>query len=593
MEFAGNQWGVESRISGPAFTSNSGYWSNGNFVSTGTMRNYRFFAEDDGNIRLIDFNSSSTTWATGFEFLEIRLSYSNDRGYITLNSGTSGTDVITASGAGMSMVMGLAGDDTLNASNLGKDVLMGGSGNDKLNGGTGRDLLYGGTGRDTMVGGAGNDFLSGNAGDDSLDGGADSDSAGFMLGATAGATGLSYAYDAAQSAVVIKQGSSTLAKITQGSNGTYVVQDLISGLVNYENFGTDILSNVETFFFDFAGNTTGQNLPITSSDLASAFAGGSNPPVPSGSVFFVINTHIQPLYPLTDKINVVPVLSSSNGMTFGIQIDDSVAPFNSMTLNVGFNGNLMQGDLAQSQIMGSWSYSDTGLALDVPDTISYGAFTLNASFNPVQTPTLATSAFQWKQSQSGYRSADFSVNVVLENDQGIVLDAQQEFEFHYAPGGGTATGTAYNDTFYILGGDVLVTGGAGSDRFAMDSLFANLKITDFVSGIDKIDLGLLGYGAGYSSASSSPLSSPQAGVINPWSGQTLPSSAQIAADDLALDNKQWFSYDAGTGRLDLFGDRLPGVGSVDIVHFDILLANTPSSLTAADLLWSPYSPAVL
>jgi hypothetical protein len=127
----------------------------------------------------------------------------------------------------------------------------------------------------------------------------------------------------------------------------------------------------------------------------------------------------------------------------------------------------------------------------------------------------------------------------------------------------------------------------------MDSLFANLTISDFVSGIDKIDLGLMTYSAGYTSASSTPLNTPQAGVMNPWSGQTLPSLAQISASDSALDNKYWSSYDRVSGRLDLFGDSNPNVGTVDIVHFDILLANQPASLMAVDLLVSPYSAAVL
>ncbi len=320
------------------------------------------------------------------------------------------------------------------------------------------------------------------------------------------------------------------------------------------------------------------------------------PPPSTGSVFTVVSTHVQPFYPLSpsaDKIKVVPTITSASGVTLGIQIDATVAPFNSMNLDVSFDGTVLQGNLEASQITGSWSLTDKGFALDAPYTISYGALTLGTPFNPATTPTLATSAFQWKQSQSGYRSADFSVDVFLENDQGVVLDTQQDFEFHYAPGGGTATGTAGNDTFRIIGGDVSVTGGAGSDRFVMESLFANLTITDFVSGTDKIDGGLLTYGTGYTSASSAPLSTPQSGVLSPWASQTLPTAAQMTAKDASLDNKHWFRYDPSNGQLDVFADRLPGVGAVDIVQLDILLANLPSSLTAADLLWSPYSTVVV
>jgi hypothetical protein len=140
---------------------------------------------------------------------------------------------------------------------------------------------------------------------------------------------------------------------------------------------------------------------------------------------------------------------------------------------------------------------------------------------------------------------------------------------------------------------VTVTGGAGSDRFVMASLSGTMTITDFVSGVDKIDLGFLANGSGYASASTLPVSAVQNGVLSPWSGQTLPTLAQIAAKDTALDNKYWFDYDSSTGQLDILGDRLPNAADVDIVHLQIQLANLPGSLNAADLLWSPYSPTVL
>jgi hypothetical protein len=89
------------------------------------------------------------------------------------------------------------------------------------------------------------------------------------------------------------------------------------------------------------------------------------------------------------------------------------------------------------------------------------------------------------------------------------------------------------------------------------------------------------------------VSAVQSGVLSPWSGQTLPTLAQITANNTVLDNKYWFDYDSSSGQLDILGDRLPNTASVDIVHLQIQLANLPASLNAADLLWSPYSPTVL
>lgn len=60
-----------------------------------------------------------------------------------------------------------------------RDVLLGNAGNDTLRGGSGRDILDGGNGNDELAGQGGNDVLIGSAGNDLLDGGRKDDTADY------------------------------------------------------------------------------------------------------------------------------------------------------------------------------------------------------------------------------------------------------------------------------------------------------------------------------------------------------------------------------------------------------------------------------
>ncbi|HWL55331.1 MAG TPA: calcium-binding protein [Paracoccus sp. (in: a-proteobacteria)] len=97
------------------------------------------------------------------------IAHYNLTGMRTSLLGTSGNDRLAASAAG-STVYALAGNDLLNG-NIGHDLLSGGSGNDTLNGAAGNDTLLGGSGNDLIRGGAGNDSLAGGAGRDTIHGG--------------------------------------------------------------------------------------------------------------------------------------------------------------------------------------------------------------------------------------------------------------------------------------------------------------------------------------------------------------------------------------------------------------------------------------
>jgi Ca2+-binding RTX toxin-like protein len=66
---------------------------------------------------------------------------------------------------------GGGGNDVLTASHAGNTLMLGGDGNDILDGGGGNDLLYGDAGNDALNGGGGSDLLAGGIGNDTLDGG--------------------------------------------------------------------------------------------------------------------------------------------------------------------------------------------------------------------------------------------------------------------------------------------------------------------------------------------------------------------------------------------------------------------------------------
>ena len=409
---------------------------------------------------------------------------------------------------------------------------------------------------------------------------------------------LSYFYDSAQGAVFVRQGSSNLAKISQGAAGAYSMQDLVatgtvatSGTSSfvYENFGTDTVSNVENFLFDYADNTSGTTLTITSADLASAFS-GSIPPTTYNDIQ-VSNHYLEQVSGKSSLVKVVPTSVSASGLTLAVQLDSAIRDFDGVNLNFKFNTNLLKENLAASKLNGTWDLSVSGLPEGDPSTLVMVAIDLTP-VTAASLPVLASLAFTWAPGVTGpVTTSGLRLDLSLENDttKTKVLDALQELVFRPAILGGTATGTAGNDQFIIGGGDVVVTGGLGNDRFVPTSGMVNLTIADFTSGTDKIDLGRLISSSGYNSHNTDPLASVQAGVLGNWGGQTLPTSTQIVNRDPLLDNKGWLSYNSQTKRLDLYSDLLPSPNQVDIGQMSIQFGSASTGFGLSDLDWAPYS----
>jgi len=117
-----------------------------------------------------------------------------------------------------------------------------------------------------------------------------------------------------------------------------------------------------------------------------------------------------------------------------------------------------------------------------------------------------------------------------------------------------------------------------------------LTIQDFTSGVDKLDMGRLMSGAGYTSLASSATATPVAGQWGYFAtGAALPTAVQISNRDVALDNKNWFTYDTATKNLDLFGDRASAVSQVDIGHLTIHFGSQSTGVAGTDFLNIPYS----
>lgn len=312
------------------------------------------------------------------------------------------------------------------------------------------------------------------------------------------------------------------------------------------------------------------------------------------NVIKVSNNYLEVASNWAALAKLVPTATSA-GLVFDVQLDSAVGQFDAMNIDLSFNASKLTYNDATTSIKGTWDLQSQGLAtVDSSNMVSLGAATLTP-FNPTQTHSVANLGFTWASGVTGPTSAD-SMHWHIYLTRGAanvqtVLDVSQDISFKAATtNGGTAAGTSGADQFIIGGGNVAVTGGLGADQFVLTSSQVNLTIQDFTSGVDKLDLGRLISSLGYSSASTDASASNLTGQLIPLaSGAAVPTSAQIANHDLALDNKSWFSYDSATHKLDLFADQATSVSQVDIVKMTIQFGSASTGIAATDFLLTPYT----
>jgi VCBS repeat-containing protein len=188
--------------------------------------------------------------------------------------GGAGSDQITGGDAG-DTIMGGEGRDTIYGdyqgtspdpgndvidAGSGDDIVIAGEGDDQIAGGSGSDLIQGdfdwetsgggadridaGSGDDTVIGGGGRDVIEGGEGNDTLYGDYRWTTAHDSDDVIAGGKGDDVIYGGGGDDVAVFEGSRNEYSITQNSDGSYTVADLVEG-----RDGTDRIYDVENVRF--------------------------------------------------------------------------------------------------------------------------------------------------------------------------------------------------------------------------------------------------------------------------------------------------------------------------------------------------------
>jgi len=117
---------------------------------------------DTVNVGANGFNATLTSGIIngqdGDDTISVRTNDMTFGGGATIFGG-QGSDVITASGNGNTIISGDLGADNITAAN-GRDTIFGGDGNDRITAGNGADSVIGGEGLDTIVSGTGTSVAS-------------------------------------------------------------------------------------------------------------------------------------------------------------------------------------------------------------------------------------------------------------------------------------------------------------------------------------------------------------------------------------------------------------------------------------------------
>lgn len=439
---------------------------------------------------------------------------------------------------------GLGGNDSLDASSItgGGVRLLGGDGNDLLLGGAGNDQLFGGAGADTMNGGAGNDSYEVDNTNDTI---LDSDGRGSInayvsytipvIGLslalqTAGITGtgtsgseliISYASNTTLRGLggndVLKGGSGS---IVQGGDGNDVLEITSSGTGTLEGGdGSDtynvyvlggtlriddrsggidtIFTTIDNFSLTsmpgvtYIGGTLIENLTLAAPGASSGLIGG-------------------PITASGNSINNIIVGNRQNNILNGLGGNDTIyGSFGDDTIDGGTGNDQLFGQQGNDTLIGGIGVdtlvggigNDTYQA-DSSDIIVElnnegtdivfvnGSLTTSAAVEFINTTT--TTAVTINLSSRTTANADGSgttISVSNSSSAGDILIG--------GAGNDVLLGKAGIDTLTGNGGsDIFVFGGAGLS--ATGSTPTSIRrdiITDFISGVDKIQLNSISFTA--------------------------------------------------------------------------------------------------
>jgi Ca2+-binding RTX toxin-like protein len=400
---------------------------------------------------------------------------------ISVTDTTTGTRVetFTIRTGTNSVLFGANGRDTITAANAGDHIIYASAANDTLTGSTGNDTLFGQAGDDTLVGGAGNDRLDGGSGTD-------------IASYTGAATNFSFTTGTANTDITVidntsAAGTDTIAGGTvetlRFNNVSYTVVNGTQG-ANANLNGANGASGSQAIF-GFDGNDTING--GTGNDIINGGAGDDTITqyVSTGGRDFVdggSNTAVGDRFVINgdataEAFVIYSATAAGTANITGLNANTEIV--------VTRNGSVVaELDNIEEITINSGAGNDTISIV--------GSFDATSLF--LQTITVDGGIGNDTVNAAGFTSAH---RVVLNNGEALVGSRAQDV-FNQTITGTTGndvlTGGAGNDTITgNIGRDVL-TGGAGADTFIFRAYFESGivearrdLITDFVSGIDKLD----------------------------------------------------------------------------------------------------------
>ena len=422
------------------------------------------------------------TYLRGSEFAD-DLTIAPQSSPITVDGGAGDDRIVSA--ADNARIDGGAGDDLISSTGVATFV-DGGDGNDTITFGAAGGQAFGGDGNDTFVAGSGHNIFYGAAGNDTVSYEAATAGVTVALSANTTASG-DELYD-----IENVTGSDFADKLT-GNSGANIIDagggddtinaglgdDRLTGGGGNDMYlygsgdGRDIISDFASGdAVKVSGYSSAQSLTQIGADVVVVFSSGNQITFENTTVAVVqagLHFDVQP--PMT-----------LNGTAAS---DTLIGGSGSDTLN-GLGGNDLLNGKAGADTMSGGTGNDVYYVDNSGDVVkelsSQGTDTVHTTIN------YTLGANVEKGIIDGTASINLTGNALANSLQG---NSGDNFLYGMA-GNDTLIGSAGNDTLRGgLGADTL-TGGAGADIFQFEARNGNDRVTDFQSGVDKLDFRLLG-----------------------------------------------------------------------------------------------------
>ena len=438
----------------------------------------------------------------------------------------NGLNNVISSSLGNDTIYGRAGDDKLSGGG-GDDVLDGGTGNDKINGDMGNDRLLGGEGDDELYGGHGDDVLVGGAGIDQFFGGYGNDT--FVIdnpnesiteednqGTDTVVVDFSYSlrdyFENLSAASILSTNAIDLIgnardNVLTGNAGSNLLSGSYGSDTLYGNGGNDTLiggqgndllsggSGADTFIF-VAGDGDDIVTDLTAGDLvrlSSYYTAQSITQVGSDVVVVLSdtdritfqNTALEAVRAALSFEGVQPpkylVGTPGNDTLIGGSGDDG--------LSGGAGNDILDGRAGRDSMAGGTG-NDVYYVDDAYDVVGEKA--------GEGTDTIRSSVSYRMPSnvEIGILEGTAAINLEGSYDDNRLEGNSGNNSLFGMPGNDTLLGGGGNDLLNGGFGTDTLTGGAGADVFQFEHGCGNDTITDFQSGVDKLDLHLLGISSG-------------------------------------------------------------------------------------------------